>query len=167
MIASGILVGRRVELLNGEIVEMAPEGPEHAQLSTDAADVLRSCLGEKALIREAKPITLPHNGSEPEPDIAIVEPLRAAYRTRHPYPENVFWLIEYANTSLAKDLNPKRKTYASANIAEYWVVNLQKRQVIVLTEPKDGDYQQERTVTRGSIVPVAFSDIKIAVNQLF
>jgi Uma2 family endonuclease len=99
---------------------MPPEGPEHAQLSTDAADYLRyassvklrlSLLEEKALVRDAKPITIPETSSEPEPDLAIVQPLRALYRTRHPYPENIFWVIEYANTSLSKDLDAKRKIY--------------------------------------------------------
>lgn len=52
MIEVGLLEGRHVELLNKEIVEMPPEGPEHAQLSTDAADYLRSLLGEKALVRD-------------------------------------------------------------------------------------------------------------------
>lgn len=70
MIAAVILVNRRVELLNGEVVEMPPEGPEHAQQSTDATEYLRTMLGEQAMVRDAKPITLPEQGSEPEPDLA-------------------------------------------------------------------------------------------------
>jgi Uma2 family endonuclease len=119
MVEVGLLCERHVELLNGEVVEMPPEGPEHAQLSTDAGDYLRSVLGETVLVRDAKPITLPFMASEPEPDLAIVQPLRALYRTRHPYPENIFWLIEYSNTSLSKDLDAKRKAYALAEIPEY------------------------------------------------
>ena len=83
MIEVGLLYGRQVELLNGEVVEMPPEEPLHAQLSTDAADYLRLLLGEKALVRNAKPITIPETNSEPEPDLAIVQPLRQVYRTRH------------------------------------------------------------------------------------
>lgn len=72
MIAAGILIGRQVELLNGEIIEMSPKGPEHAQLSTDAADYLRDRLGQRASsMRDIKPITLPASGSELSPDIAI------------------------------------------------------------------------------------------------
>ena len=84
MLEVGLLEGRHVELLNGEIIEMPPEGPEHAQQSTDTADYLRELLGNQAVVRDAKPITLPDSRSEPEPDLAIVEPLRALYRTRHP-----------------------------------------------------------------------------------
>lgn len=166
MIESGILAGRHVELLNGEIIEMAPEGPEHAQLNTDAADYLRQLLGSRVLIRDAKPITLPNSGSEPEPDIAIVRPLRELYRTQHPYPEHIFWLIEYANSSLAKDLKSKRKAYASAGIAEYWVVNLKKGQVVVLRLPASGDYQRETTAVEGVLSPLTFPDVKVSVQRL-
>lgn len=72
MIDAGILSGRKVELLRGEIVEMAPEGEPHAYSSDEAGEYLASLLGERATIREAKPITL-RDDSEPEPDIAIVQ----------------------------------------------------------------------------------------------
>ena len=166
MIAAGILNDQRVELLDGEIIQMAPEGPEHAQISTDASDYLRAVLGTRALIREARPITLPDTNSEPEPDIAIVEPLRAIYRTRHPYPKNVFWLIEYANTSLRKDMDPKAKAYATAGIAEYWVANLQNMELIVMRQPQQDQYMSQTTLTAGAIAPLAFPDVNISVNEL-
>jgi Uma2 family endonuclease len=165
MIEVGLLEGRRVELLNGEIIEMPPEGPEHAQQSTDTADYLRELLSHRAVVRDAKPITLPESGSEPEPDLAIVEPLRALYRTRHPYPENIFWLIEYANTSLSKDLDAKRKAYATALIQEYWVVDLKRRRLNVFREPINGNYSSELTLTTGEIRPVAFPDIVVSVQR--
>ena len=166
MIESEILVGRQVELLNGEIIEMAPEGPEHAQVSTDAADYLRKLLGARVLVREAKPITLPNSQSELEPDVAIAQPLRDLYRTRHPYPDNIFWLIEYANTSLAKDVEVKRRAYASAGILEYWIVNLKQQELVVLRQPEQGDYQVETTLAKGSITPQAFPDVDISIQRL-
>ncbi len=166
MIDVGILEGRHVELLNGEIIEMPPEGPEHAQQSTDTADYLKQLLGNRAVVRDAKPITLPESASEPEPDLAIVEPLRPLYRTRHPYPENIFWLIEYANTTLSKDLNIKRKTYAAASIREYWVVDLKHRQLKVFRNPLNGDYASEETLTTGEIRPLAFQDVVVSVQRL-
>ncbi len=166
MIAAGILHDQRVELLHGEIIEMAPEGPEHAQISTDAADYLRNVLGPRAIVREARPITLLSSHSEPEPDIAIVEPLRAVYRTHHPYPENVFWLIEYANTSLKKDTDPKAKAYAAAGIPEYWVVNLQTMELIVMRQPQADQYTSQTTLTTGAISPLAFPDLSISINKL-
>lgn len=79
MIDAGILSDRKVELLQGEIVEMSPEGEPHAYSSGEAGDYLAKLLAGRAKIRHAKPITLPNN-SEPEPDIAIVQPLGREYR---------------------------------------------------------------------------------------
>lgn len=166
MLEVGLLEGRHIELLNGEIIEMPPEGPEHAQQSTDTADYLRELLGNRAVVRDAKPITLPDSRSEPEPDLAIVEPLRALYRTRHPYPENIFWLLEYANTSLSKDLNAKQKAYAAAEIQEYWVVDLKHRRLNVFRLPFDGNYASESTFTTGEISPLTFPDITVSVQRL-
>lgn len=166
MIEVGLLLGRHVELLKGVIIEMPPESPEHAQQSTDTADYLRELLGKRVVVRDAKPITLPDSGSEPEPDLAVVEPLRALYRTRHPYPENIFWLIEYANTSLSIDIEVKRKAYAAAVIQEYWVVDLKHRQIRVFREPVEGNYRSEAIFTAGEIYPLAFPDIAISVRQL-
>lgn len=167
MIEAGILDGQPVELLNGEIVEMPPEGLEHAQLSTDTADYLRAQLGNQALVRDGKPITLPNSNSEPQPDLTIAAPLREVYRTQHhPYPENIFWLVEYSNTSLAKDLDAKRQTYARAGIPEYWVVNLKNRVVTVFRQPDGGDYQYEETISEGTLHPVAFPRVSITVRQL-
>ncbi len=118
MIAGGILNNRQVELLEGEIVEMSPEGEAHAYSSDEAGEYLAKLLGERAKIRHAKPITLP-NDSEPEPDIAIVQRLGRNYREHHPYVENIFWLIEYANSSLEKDLQNKSKIYAEVGIPIY------------------------------------------------
>lgn len=166
IVEAGFLRDRQVELLNGDMIEMPPEGPEHAQLSTDAADDLRQLLGSQALVRDAKPITLPHSGSEPQPDLAIVEPVREVYRSRHPYPSDVFWLIEYSNTSLAKDLDTKRKTYAQAGIREYWVVDLKTRLVKVFRDPIEGDYRSELTFQTGEISPLAFPDMQVSVQKL-
>jgi Uma2 family endonuclease len=165
MIAAEILRDRRVELLKGEIVEMSPEGEPHAYCSDEAGEYLAKLLGERAKIRQAKPITLP-NDSEPEPDIAIVQRLGRDYREHHPYPENIFWLIEYANSSLEKDLEIKSKIYAEVGIPEYWVVNLKKLHLVVFREPLEGDYATKLTLTAGIIQPLAFPDVSVSVEQI-
>ena len=166
MVELGLLTARRVELLNGEIAEMPPEGPEDAQGSTDLADELREKLRDRALIRNAKPITLPESASEPEPDIAVVRPQRALYRQRHPYPEDIFLLIEFSQTSFKKDSETKRYACAQAGIHEYWIVNLKDREVIVLRNPADGDYQTEQRFDQGSLSLLAFPEVSISVQQL-
>ena len=167
MVEAGILDDRPVELLNGEIFEPSPEGLPHAGLSNRGANHLRKLLGNRALIRESNPITIPGSNSEPEPDIAIVEPLEDVYiEAHHPYPENTFWLIEYADSSLAKDTEIKRKIYAAAGILEYWVINLRLMELIVYRDPLNGDYQTEFILTTGNPTPLAFPDIAVAVNLL-
>lgn len=165
MIAAGILDNRQVELLNGEIIEMSPEGPAHANLSSNVADDLRGLLGNRAKVWEGHPITLP-NHSEPEPDIAIVHRRTVGYSQHHPYPEHIFWLIEFVHSSLVKDLEHKSNLYAEAKIPEYWVVNLQKLQVVVFRSPIDNRYSSMQTLDNDIICPLAFPDISIAINRL-
>ncbi|WP_414578869.1 Uma2 family endonuclease [Anabaena sp. CCY 9402-a] len=165
MIEAGILSDRKVELLQGEIIEMSPEGEPHAYCSHEAAQYLTKLLDDLADVRQAKPINLP-NASEPEPDIAIVQRLGREYLLHHPYPENIFWVIEYSNSSLEKDLEIKNKIYAEAGILEYWVVNLRKLNLVVFRDILDGEYATKQTLTIGTIQPLAFPDISVAVEQI-
>lgn len=165
MIDVGLLDDRQVELLNGEIVEMSPEGEPHAYFSHEVGDYLKLLLGDRVTIRQGKPITIIISNSEPEPDLAIVQPLGREYLQHHPYPENIFWLIEFSNTSLTKDLTAKRNAYASANIQEYWVVDLKRHQLNVFRNPVDGDYRLEQSLTDGEINPLAFPEMSVAVRR--
>jgi Uma2 family endonuclease len=165
-IEAGIFDDQPIELLNGELVTMPPEGVPHAHLSNDGAEYLREVLGKRVRIRDSHPITIPQSASEPEPDIAIVERLGDVYLTHHPYPENIFWLIEYSDSSLSKDTETKRKIYAAAGIREYWVVNLKRMELIVYRDPVDNNYRSEMTLISGKIRPLAFLDVEIEVNRL-
>jgi Uma2 family endonuclease len=166
LVESGILDDRRVELLKGIIVEMPPEGMPHAVYCTDAVEYLRQLLGNKAAVREGHPITLP-NDSEPEPDIAIVAAPNRQYLAHHPYPADIFWLIEYSNTTLVKDLNYKKQVYAEAGIIEYWVVNLRSLELIVFRDLAIDTYRSELTLATGNISPLSFPDLQIEVTKLF
>jgi Uma2 family endonuclease len=164
-IDSGIFDDQSVELLAGEIVIMPPEREPHAYYNTETADYLRNLLGDRAKIRDAKPITLSNN-SEPQPDLAIVKLLGRIYFTRHPYPEDIFWLIEISQATLDKDRRYKKKIYAEAGIQEYWLVNLQDLQLNVFRNCLNGQYTEELTFKTGMISPLAFPDIKIEVEKL-
>lgn len=172
-VEAGVFDDQPVELLNREIVEMSPEGVPHASLSSNAGDYLRELLGSRAKVRDGHPITLPKN-SEPEPDLAIVNPNTTIYRSHHPYPENIFWLIEYSNSSLDKDLKIKSKVYAEVNITEYWVINLRMRELIVFRDPANGEYRtplvqgtcSQLILTSGVIHPLSFPDVEVDVVRL-
>ena len=166
LVNAGMLIDRRVELLEGNIIEMAPEGMPHAVYFGDAVDYLKQLLGNRAKVREAHPITLP-NDSEPEPDIAVVIPASHRYLDHHPYLEDIYWLVEYANTTLTKDLNIKQSLYAQVGIIEYWIVNLQASELIVFRGANSAGYETETRLATGNISPLSFPDLQIEVRRLF
>jgi Uma2 family endonuclease len=165
MVDAGVWDDCHVELLNGVVVEMSPEGMPHASRSTTTGEYLRDVLGQQVQIRDGHPITLP-SGSEPEPDLAIVQRVEDNYLAHHPYPENIFWIIEYSNSSLDKDLGVKATIYASEGIPEYWVINLKKNVLIVFRDPVDGKYQSRQEFTTGTICSLTFPDLAIEVARL-
>lgn len=125
MLRTGILTGDdRLELIEGDLIEMAPAGPEHADLVAHIGRIMRTQT--TFLVREGKPVTLPEH-SEPEPDIALVKPRR--YREAHPYPTDVLMIIEVADTSLDKDKKVKVPLYARFRIPEVWIVDVYGRTV--------------------------------------
>ena len=124
MLASGILApDDRVELLDGQIVEMAPQDPPHASRVDDGGDYLKAIFANRAKVRVQLPITLAP-GSEPEPDFAIVRLDENRYRDRHPQPQDVLLLIEVADSTFKRDRIYKAKIYATAGITEYWIVDI-------------------------------------------
>ncbi|NER85446.1 MAG: Uma2 family endonuclease [Leptolyngbya sp. SIO1D8] len=164
MIAAGLLKDQQIELLNGLVVEMAPEGPEHADCSTLLMPQLWRMANGRYQVRVGKPISIPSSDSEPEPDIALVRD--QSYRKGHPTPKDVFLVIEFSQSSLAKDTEDKRLVYAQAGIEDYWVINLRDRCAIVYRKPSNGDYQSEQKVFSGDLSPLAFPDVMIDVNRL-
>lgn len=165
MIEAGILKDRHVELLAGEIHSMAPETPPHSFYGGSMADFFRGCLGNRALVREAHPITLAN--SEPEPDIALVRGQWLDYRSRHPSAEEVFLIVEVSQSTLAKDLETKKAVYAAAGIPEYWVVDLVNSLLIVFRNPQANNYLSQQELNSGDISPLMFLDIKISITELF
>ena len=164
MISTGLLVSKQVELLEGEIIKMSPEGIPHSYTNDSVADYLREKLRGLAKIKESHPITL--DNSEPEPDIAIVRLPETIYRHHHPYPEDIYWLIEISNQTLKKDLEEKAKIYARNGIREYWVIDLVNKVLIVHTKPKGDSYTQIQKYKTGIINPLSFPDIDIALEEL-
>ncbi|MDJ0510028.1 MAG: Uma2 family endonuclease [Crocosphaera sp.] len=164
LVESGVLEGKPVELLEGDIVEMSPEGIEHSYTNQSVSDYLTDLLKGQAYIRDAHPITL--DNSEPEPDIAIVRLPTTIYRHHHPYPQDIYWLIEVSNKTLKKDLEQKIITYARNKIPEYWVIDLKNQKLIIHTQIENNRYSQITEFTSGKIISQAFPNIKIDLNQL-
>nr|WP_315861571.1 Uma2 family endonuclease [[Leptolyngbya] sp. PCC 7376] len=164
-IDAGLFADEAVELLRGNLVVMSPEREPHAYYTRSIGQYLQRLLGQRALVSEAHPITLPNN-SEPEPDVAIAQPLGREYLEHHPYPGNIFWLIECSQATLTKDLTEKKDLYAEAGIKEYWVIDLQHHQLIVFKDLQNGSYTTEKTLTAGIISPLSFPDLPVSVEKL-
>lgn len=124
----------RVELIDGQIVEMAAKGAAHEVCITRLVRELPKLLGDRATVRVQSPIVI-SNHSEPEPDIAIVQNRDDDYLSGHPMAANVIWVIEVADSSLRYDQSVKLPLYAQAKIADYWIFNLGDDRLETYSEP--------------------------------
>ncbi len=156
----------RVELIAGQIWQMAAKGAGHSAAVTRCDRMLRRVLGDRVLVRLQDPIQLDEY-SEPEPDIAVVAPDPDDYENNHPKPEQVYLLIEVADTTLKRDLEFKSLLYAKAGIIEYWVLEVINCQIHIFRNPSPNGYLSDRVVSAGdSISLLAFGDRDIAVIEL-
>jgi Uma2 family endonuclease len=141
----GILApSERVELIDGEIIDMSPIGALHAAIVARLAALLTREIGSAAVVWCQNPIRL-DDTSEPEPDIAIVRARADGYMTALPGPGDVLLVIEVADTSLAYDLGVKVPLYARHGIPDTWVIDAATRQTTRFRSPRDGRYGEETT----------------------
>ncbi|OLP18497.1 hypothetical protein BST81_10480 [Leptolyngbya sp. 'hensonii'] len=168
MLVTGILTSDdRVELLDGQIIEMVPQDPPHAATTSSFGNDLVILFADKAWVRQQLPITIAPN-SEPEPDIAVVKIDSRRYRNRHPIPEDIYLVIEVADTTLNYDRKRKAKVYAEANIPEYWIVDVNQQQLLVFRVPQGDVYQVEQVLgVNDTIAPIAFPEVVIGLSSLF
>ena len=144
MIAAGILDEYdKVELINGELIYMSPIGPKHGGVINRINNLLQELLKGFAIIAVQNPVTLAPF-SEPEPDLALLKPRHDFYSDAHPVPEDIFLLIEVADTTLEKDRVVKAPLYAKAGIPLYWIVNLPELQLEIYSQPAGGQYKLRR-----------------------
>jgi Uma2 family endonuclease len=161
LVELGSFAGEKVELLQGRIVEMSPQGRAHAYAVTQLVRRLVPAIGDRAVVRVQMPMALSEL-SEPEPDLAVVA--AADYLDEHP--RQALLLIEVADSSLADDRKIKRRLYAEAQIPEYWIVNLLDGVVEVHREPDGGDYAQVSRHGRDALVVVpGFADVELRVGD--
>jgi Uma2 family endonuclease len=155
----------RVELIGGEIVEMAAIGAPHASTVKRG----RQLLGRRfprAIIGVQDPLRLPDD-DEPQPDLVVLRHREDFYRSSHPTGGDVLLLIEVADTTLRYDRNTKGPIYSRHGIADYWIVDLSHDALIVLRDPGPTDYRSEQLLRRGEKVsPLAFPRVEIAVEEL-
>jgi Uma2 family endonuclease len=155
----------RVELIKGEIIDMAPIGEPHAWCVRRLGHWLIRRLGDAALVDMQNPVVL-GEGSQPQPDIAVLKPRDDLYR-QHPRAEDVLLLIEVADSSLDYDRQTKVPLYARSGIPETWLVALPEETLYVYREPSPDGYREIRIFRRGdTIAPLAFPDAALSVSDL-
>lgn len=141
----------RVELLDGQIVEMTPIGPDHAGC-VDALNALLSRLvAGAAIVRVQNPVVLGAHW-EPQPDLTLLRPRPDGYRTAHPGPEDILLVIEVADTSLESDRDVKLAHYAATGIPEAWLVDLEHDRIEVHRDPGPEGYREVRKARRDDTV---------------
>ncbi len=152
-----------VELLEGWLVTKMPKNPRHRVVTQLTREALAQVLPSGWYVDAQEPITTAD--SEPEPDIVVVQGNRREYLDRHPGPQDVALVIEVADSSLQRDRSSKKRLYAAAAIAEYWIINLIDNQFEVYTDPSgsgaQADYRQSHSYTLSDTVPVVLEGRKV------
>ncbi|MEG4057755.1 MULTISPECIES: Uma2 family endonuclease [unclassified Microcoleus] len=172
IIQAGILTDDdSVELLEGWLVFKKPKNPPHRVTTRLVRTALENIVPRGWYVDSQEPITL--SNSEPEPDIVVVRGDTRQYLDRHPGAEDIALIIEVSDTTLQRDRTVKKRIYARAGIAIYWIVNLVEGLVEVYSQPlvevEQPDYSQRLDFGRSAVIPIIIEGIEmgaIAVNSL-
>jgi len=154
----------RLELLDGDIVDMSPQRSAHASAADLAEAVLRACTFANAYVRTQKPLAI-DDISEPEPDIAVVPGAPRDYAQAHP--STALLVIEVADSSLAYDRERKARVYARNGIADYWILNLRDGVLEIHRAPQGDAYRRIDTLGPGQqISPLAAPACVVGVAEI-
>src|SRR5262249_1379709 len=151
----------RIELLEGGLVTMSPQGDGHMAVIRKLNYKLQPALVGRAIVQVQGPLAV-SDDSEPEPDIALV---RVEEDDKHP--TTSYLIIEVADDSLSKDRKIKARLYAAAGVPEYWIVNLKDDVLEVMRAPRGKAYSERRELRRGDSIAIErFSDVVVSVDEI-
>ena len=157
----------RVELLDGEIVEMTPIGPPHASVVLRLTQLFSSRVGQHAIVSVQNPIELTILDSEPQPDLTLLRPRADFYATQHPGPGDILLVVEVMDTSADRDRRLKLPLYARAAIREVWLVDLGAERIEVYRQPEPDGYRLTRLLRHGESTTVeTLPDLTIRVDDI-
>ncbi len=163
MVRAGILdEDDRIELLDGVLVEVSPQGPPHAfalrRLNLLAAQVV---LREGLDLSVQAPLDVGSPISQPEPDLAIVPVVG-----RDQHPSGALLVVEVARSSRVLDLGRKAAIYAEGGVPEYWVLDVERRELVVHLEPSNGRYSSVHTLHPHETVTATAVDLTMPLSAL-
>lgn len=167
MCEAGILTtDDRVELIDGELIEMPPMGPEHAGIVNRLANVIPALVSRFADVRSQSSVQLTRY-TQPEADLAVVSRDEHLYLQRHPQPGDILIAIEVADSSLAYDRQQKMPRYAAAGVPEAWLVDVRARTITVYTEPSPDGYETSRTLAWAEeLVGTAVPELSLVFEEI-
>ena len=157
----------RVELIEGEIVQMSPIGPRHAGCVINANRLFITRLGDRAVVSPQNPVVIQPR-SEPQPDLLLLRPRTVSYSREHPIPEDVLLAVEVADTTVRFDRLVKARLYARAGIAEFWLLLAVDGMVEVYRAPGSDGYTSVTPHGPGQTVSsLAFPNVDFTVTDFF
>jgi Uma2 family endonuclease len=156
----------RIELMDGEIVEMSPIYPPHSSRVGRLTHLCVLRFGDRCVVSIQGPLDVDAH-TEAYPDVLLLRPRDDFYAARHPRAEDVLLVVEVSDTTVRYDTRVKAPRYAAAGIADYWLVNLRRNTITVFRDPGPTGYGRSQVVRRGeSIRPLAFPDDEVAVAEI-
>jgi Uma2 family endonuclease len=167
MAAAGILSPEdRVELIEGEIVDMAPIGSEHGGKINRLNRLVAQAVADGRLIASIQnPLRLDRR-NEPQPDLMLLRPRPDDYAASHPTASDVLLLVEIADSSLAWDRGPKLALYARHGVPEVWIVDLVGRTVEICRASGPDGYAERRRLSEGDVSPMLVPSLTIGLAEL-
>jgi len=144
----------RVELIEGEIIDMAPIGTDHGGVVDELARLFIKAVDDNARVRIQGAIRLDRT-SEPQPDLALLVPRADRYRHAQPSPADVLLIIEVSDSTLRYDRDVKVPLYARHGIPEVWIVNLPHNELRIYHSPESGRYADQSVTKEPGITPIA------------
>mgnify|MGYP003392611131 CR=1 FL=1 len=147
----------RIELINGEILDMAPIGFNHAGHLNRLNRLLTRLIPDEVIPSVQNPLQL-GDLSEPQPDFMLLKPNADCYSSRHPIADDVLLLVEVADSSLGYDQNQKLRLYALHGIPEYWLLNLNDACLEVYRQPNGEVYAEKTTLRTGDSITLSQLD---------
>lgn len=168
MAEAGIIgADERVELIEGEIVQMAPIGPRHVGCVINVNQLFITRLGGRAIVSPQNPVVIPPR-SEPQPDLVLLRPRAISYSQELPASRDVLLAVEVVDTTVRFDRLVKARLYARAGIAEFWLCLAADGVVDVYRRPSPDGYAD--VILYGpsqAVSPLAFPDVSFAVTDFF
>ncbi len=167
MANSGILSeDDRVELIAGEIIEMAPIGSRHAGHLKHLVQLISRAVGDDVVVSVQDPVQLGEH-SEPQPDLALLEPREDFYTSSHPGADDILLIVEVAETSLDYDRSTRVPLYASHRVPVVWILNLTDRAIEIYEQPGDDGYQVVHSLRGEAVVEHEALGLRFEVRELF